>query len=449
MSQENKLPIPLPSFAHGATMYQIFLRAFTPQGTLKAAEMMIPHLAELGISIAYLCPIFEADDDMDQSCWSPRQIRSGMNNPKNPYRMNDYYKIDPEYGTDDDLKSFVETAHRHGLKIMLDLVYLHCGPKAALTRMEPEMLQRDELGKPIMGDWKFPLLNFKSPKLREYLWSNMIYFVEKFGIDGYRCDVGGSIPLDFWEEGRRRVNAIKKDFIMLNEDFGTIEQQQYAFELAYGFRAGAIHQMMKGEKTPAEIMAEWSALDQNIRIVNHLDNHDIATDEFENRHEKVLSPAVNDMALAFIFGLPGLPLLYNGQEIADSNRHSLWANHDHGNHLGIDWSKTLTLRGRERLDFVKKLIALRKKEPVLFNGNNRFLDTTRSDAVFAFQRKDASGQITCVFNFSGKTLDVSLKDAAFGEMPEFLLNSGVQINLDQSLTIQPYGYCWIKDGGKP
>ncbi|NLC82385.1 MAG: hypothetical protein GX748_14495, partial [Lentisphaerae bacterium] len=82
---------PSPAWLTDGVIYQIQPRAFTPEGTLKAAQARLPRLAELGVTVLYLCPIFVADDDMDLAFWSPRQKKSGMNNPRNPYRMKDFY----------------------------------------------------------------------------------------------------------------------------------------------------------------------------------------------------------------------------------------------------------------------------------------------------------------------------------------------------------------------
>ncbi|MBO7310659.1 MAG: hypothetical protein J6U86_04630, partial [Clostridia bacterium] len=126
-------------------IYQIVFKMFTVEGTIKAATEKLKHVADIGIDIIYLSPFFEADDDMDRSAWSERQIRSGMNNPKNPYRISDYFKIDPEYGDESDLEEFVKTAHGLGLKVIFDLVYMHCGP-GKFVREHPTFVQRDENG---------------------------------------------------------------------------------------------------------------------------------------------------------------------------------------------------------------------------------------------------------------------------------------------------------------
>ena len=225
---------PSPAWLTGGVIYQIQPRAFTPEGTLKAAQARLPRLAELGVTIAYLCPIFVSDDDMDQAFWSPRQKKSGMNNPRNPYRMKDFYHVDPEYGTDQDLKDFVAAAHALKLRVMLDMVYLHCGPKAVFIESNPDFVKRSDDGKIKNAGWSFPGLNFASPALREYLWKNMEMWVRDFDVDGFRCDVADQIPLDFWVEGRARLERIKPDVGMLAEGMRK-EDQLKAFDLDYGW----------------------------------------------------------------------------------------------------------------------------------------------------------------------------------------------------------------------
>ena len=107
------------------SIYQLSLRVFTPEGTLRAAEKMLPMLADLGPKYIQLVALTKADDNEDRTYWSNRQIASGTNNPKNSYRMKDYFHVDEEYGTDEDFRGFIKAAHKLGLKIILDLVYLH------------------------------------------------------------------------------------------------------------------------------------------------------------------------------------------------------------------------------------------------------------------------------------------------------------------------------------
>ena len=216
-----------PEWFLKGNIYQINPRTFSDEGTLSAITKELPFLAELGFKVIYLCPIFEADATTDN--WSPRQIASNTNNPKNPYRMNDFFAIDEEYGNMDDLAELVFEAHKYDLKIFLDLVYLHIGPNASIFKNHPEFAMHDENGNIILTRWNFPQLNYESEGLREYLWCNMTYYIGVLDIDGFRCDVGDEVPLDFWQEGKRRIRAIKKEAVMINEGIKTIYKYGVAF----------------------------------------------------------------------------------------------------------------------------------------------------------------------------------------------------------------------------
>ena len=105
---------PTPEYLKSAVVYQIVLRTFTREGTFKAATEMLDHVRSAGVDVVYLAPFVEMDRDMDKSGWSPRQIKSGFDSPKNPYRISDYDKIDPEYGDYADFKAFNDKAHELG-----------------------------------------------------------------------------------------------------------------------------------------------------------------------------------------------------------------------------------------------------------------------------------------------------------------------------------------------
>jgi glycosidase len=201
-----------PDWVRRGIVYQIALRGFTPEGTLRAAAEHLAHVAELGATIVYLSPINLQDDDPRTAYWSPRQKASGFNNPRNPYRIKDYDRLDPEYGTEDDLRYFMETAHAVGLKVLMDVVFLHCGPTSVL-RERPGFIKRDETGSIVTNSYNFPLLNFDNPNLRDYLIANLTHWIKGFGVDGFRCDVAYGIPLDFWEQARTKLSPLCSDLV--------------------------------------------------------------------------------------------------------------------------------------------------------------------------------------------------------------------------------------------
>ncbi|MBQ8400981.1 MAG: hypothetical protein IJX14_03535, partial [Clostridia bacterium] len=206
-----------PAWLTSGGIYQINPRTFSPEGTIAAVTKELPYLASLGFGTIYLCPIFTEDDSENRENWSTRQKASRTNNPKNPYRMNDYFHIDEEYGTMEDLAECVTECHRLGMRILLDLVYLHIGPNAAILHTHPEFARQNPDGSFINGPWNFPLLDFACAGLREYLWCNMVYYIGVLDVDGFRCDVGDAVPVDFWAEGRRRIRAVKPDALLINE----------------------------------------------------------------------------------------------------------------------------------------------------------------------------------------------------------------------------------------
>ena len=89
----------MKDYVKDAVIYQINLRVFTKEGTFAAAEKFLPDGAATGADIVYRCPFVESDDDPNPAYWSTRQKCSNCQNPRNPYRLMDFYKIDKEYGT--------------------------------------------------------------------------------------------------------------------------------------------------------------------------------------------------------------------------------------------------------------------------------------------------------------------------------------------------------------
>ena len=101
------------------------------------------------------------------------------------------------------------------MRLILDLVYLHIGPDADILHTHPEFAKQYPDGSFVNGRWNFPLLDFNHPGLREYLWSNMVYYIASLDADGFRCDVGDGVPLDFWAEGLRVLPPALKEVAYL------------------------------------------------------------------------------------------------------------------------------------------------------------------------------------------------------------------------------------------
>lgn len=433
---------PVPAWWRRSVVYQINLRTFTPEGTLKAAEEKLSHVASTGADFVYLCPVVLSDDDMNEENWSRRQKASGTGNPQNSYRISDYFRIDPEYGDDGDFDSFVKKAHSFGLKVMLDLVYMHCGPKAKMIDEHPDFVKRDENGGLALNNYNFATVNFDNPALCEYLWENMTYFVEKFDIDGYRLDVGDNCPLDFWCEGARRVREIKPEFIFLNEgrkaefvrDFC---DANYGLDWTYYAMRDVFNGKFDGKKIREQWQKDFDVLPEGALQCRAYENHDVSNDAYENRMEKVNGAACGELALVINFAIDGVPFIYNGNEIADCGRHSFFANRFHGGYIGIDWSRAEDETAKRRMAVLKELVALKRSEAALYEGEVVWNEPENGDKIVSFSRVSGDGKITLYANISKEPAECKAADG------KVLMSSGAEIR-DGKLCLSPYGYIIVK-----
>lgn len=430
-----------------SVIYQILLPAFTQEGTINKAAEMLPYVKSLGVDIVYLCPLTEHDDDMDQKFWSERQKAAKTNNPKNPYRMKDYFKIDPSYGTSADVKKFVETAHSLGLKVIFDLVYYHCGPKANIIREHPDFVLYKPDGSFDTGEWAFPKLNFKNKELREYLTKNMEYFVREYNIDGYRTDVGEMVPSDFWDAAAERVRKIKPELLMIEES-----ERHSATEKTYDATYEVLWQRRTIEvfhdKKPAKILRErWESFDKeqpkNARVLRAMENHDFANGPFRKRCEIRFGYRGMDAVMVMNFTLDGIPFIYSGNEFADDAPMTIFSDRTHGRYF-TEWANMFTEQGKRRMALVKKLIKLRK-DPVFYDGKTRWLDNDKPDAVLSYTRESKEGAAFVAINASDKCISTTV-DADFGGSSE-LLSYGAKCESDNGKTkleLQPKGYIVLR-----
>lgn len=409
-----------------AVIYQINLRVFTKEGTFAAAEKFLSDVAATGADIIYLCSIAQSDGEEDPSSWSMRQKRALTDNPCNPYRLKNYFVIDPEYGTEEDFRSFVKKAHSLHLKVMLDLVYGHSGP--TFGKDHPSYVKRDENGNIKINNYNFCSLDFSSPGLREYLWSNMEYFVKEFDIDGYRCDVGASVPLDFWVEGRRRVEKIKKPFIMLDECEiqSRKEDQDEAFDMNYcqWWTQHCFPAIFHSGMPAVSLQIAYEEAD-NARpgavLIRAIEHHDTANDMYYARVEKISSEKC-EACYVLCYTVPGVPFLYNGCEYSDTSRHSIFGKKGE---FTIDRSKD----PEKRTSFLACLAKIHREEDAIRNGKMIWVENSRKESICTYMRCSPNGEkIFCAINLGNEKVT-----ACCDFLPEF--SSGkVLLERDSSFT---------------
>ena len=390
-------------------IYQIWPRSFTAEGTLRAATERLSDIADLGATIVYLCPIMYQDRGMDKRYWSPRQRMSPANNPRNPYRIMDYTRIDPEYRDENDFKNFVSTAHELGLKVLLDLVYLHTGPNSDLM-LDPNNYVKDSVGNVAYNNWNFARLDYSNENLRKYLISNMIDWIEKYEFDGWRCDVSAGVPLDFWEEAREELDKINPGIGMLAESDKPDELLK-AFDASYGFAwFEALEDVFVNGKSATLISERWSQMESGFpkgtHFIRWIDNHD------RDRAVIVFSEKGSMAASTLNFMLDGIPFIYNGQEIGDATPYGAkyYPEKSYRDNGAIIWGAQGLPHQQELRDWYKKLIAIRKNEPVLRSGKTLWLATDHPQDIIAFLRCNDKEEILTIINVSNRMIDkISVK----------------------------------------
>lgn len=427
-------------------IYQLSLRTFTPEGTLKAATKLLSHVASLGVDIVYLSPFFVEDSDLDESTWSKRQCASGTKNPKNPYKIIDYFGVDEEYGTEEDVKAFVEEAHRVGLEVLFDLVYFHCGRNAVFLKEHPEFVERDKDGNIQISDgWPFPKLNFQSKDLWEYLISHMEMLVTKYHVDGFRCDIADYVTLDFWQEGFRRVKQIYPNLITLNEgaEPSYIEE---TFDLSYASSWNVLMIEIFGKgKSAAQLkefhQSEVEKYGKNItKLIRTIDTHDKANDCGKDRNEILMTPRGVEAALVVTNTFDGVPYFWNGYEVCDDMENCMFSNRDYGRKNFINWAKAFTEDGIRRMAFVKQIHGLYHTSNAIREGALQWIEHDAGEEVISYVKKTSDEAVLVLVNSKNKEVSVTLEtdmEKILSGSP--LMKSGITLT-KTGARLQPYGY---------
>jgi glycosidase len=379
-----------PDWVKDAVIYEIFPRAFSPEGNFKAIEKEIPRLKELGISVIWLMPIHPIGEIKRKGTYG------------SPYSIKDYFQINPDYGTEDDFKSLTKTAHQNGIKVIIDLVINHTSWDNNLIKEHPDWYVKDENGNIVSpnSDWTDVAdLNYDNPELRKYMIKMMKYWVEKFDIDGYRCDVAELVPIDFWNEARDELDKIKP-VLMLAE--GSLpEQHLKAFDLTYSWNVyDVLARIIRKGHLP-------SALDAVLQSEMYKFPKGSIRLRFNENHDKPRAVRYFGENGALVSALitatiPGVPLIYNGQEYGDTTNISLFEKQ-------VIKKDTSDERGKKFYAFYKKLFNFRKKSLALRRGEMIKAMTTNDDKVYAFWRRFDNETVLVIANLSNWGVTTKLK----------------------------------------
>ena len=403
-----------------SVVYELNIRQATEEGTFAAAEKYLPELKEMGVDIVWLMPI------------SPIGIDGRKGTLGSYYSIIDYKAVNPEFGTMEDFKSFLATAHDLGLKVILDWVANHTSRDANWWKEgKTDWYVMDEsTGLPIVEyDWTdIAKLNYKNEDMRNAMIDALKFWVE-LGLDGYRCDVAMNVPGDFWKRAWEEVRAINPDVYLLAEG----EEQwlhesgfeaTYAWELHHIFNAmakgGSETKNVAGDgtiKTDAKSVADlkeylerddvkYPAPAMRLMFTSNHDENSWAGTEFERMGD------AHKTFAALTFVLPkSQPLIYTGQEIGLNRRLEFFEKDSVVELVDLEY-------GKEYRDFYKGLIAFRHDNSALAAGANvapMVYVEGAPESVLAFARENEENKVLCFFNFSAEPQSLTLTEAEAGE----------------------------------
>lgn len=412
-----------PKWSRDAVLYQINTRQFTSEGTFTAAEKHLPRLKALGVDILWLMPIQEIG------------VKNRKGELGSPYSIRDYYSVNPELGDFDSLKEFIGKAHELGMYVILDWVANHTSWDNPLVEQHPEWYSRNVKGEfhpPAWTDWSDVIdLDYSQPGLHGYMTEAMKYWVTEVGMDGFRCDVAGFVPLDFWNRVRVELDAIRPVFMLAEWD--TRDLHARAFDATYAWSwHNAVHSIAMGKADVGALNA-FHYRDENtwprdaMRLL-FISNHD--KNSWEGTQFEAFGDALENAIVLSLISR-GLPMIYNGQEAGNPKRLAFFDRDP------IDW------RGHSVGELYRSTIALRKSNSALWNGGwgAPMLQVFNSApaSVFSFVRANEKDRIFAVFNFSSSTQLVTFEDTLYhGEYQEFSTGAQAVLGEDFELKMEPW-----------
>ncbi len=418
---------PHPEWARNAVIYQINTRQFTHDGTIRAAREHLARLDEMGVDILWLMPIHPIGEEKRKGTLG------------SPYAVKDYRAVNPELGTIEDLRHFVHEAHERGMYVILDWVANHSAWDNPMITDHPEWYTLGPDGKPQHPpgtDWTDVAdLNFDDPALRQYMAESMLFWVEEVGVDGFRADVAGFVPLDFWEDTRALLETVKPVFMLAEWETRDVHQRAFSASYAWDWK-NAMQAAVREQSTDAVrgVMAnKQNTWPRDAYRMHYTANHD------QNTWDGTASQIYGDgleMAIVFSFTAESIPLIYNGQEAGLDHRLAFFEKDE------IVW------RDHPHADLFTTLIDLKTDTRALRNGTDGapavMIENSNPDAVLSFTRQSADDGVVVVLNFTNQPQRIELTGAAFanarGSYRDLITGQSHDLGATLELDMPAWGY---------
>ena len=379
-----------PEWLRDAVVYEVFPRAFSPDGNLKGVTAQLDRLKDLGVSVLWLMPIH------------PMGKLKAKGSLGSPYAVRDYDAIDPAYGTPDDFKKLIAAAHQRKMKVFIDIVANHTAWDSVLIGKHPDWYTHDGKGQivPPNPDWvDVADLDYSSPALRQYMSDMLVRWLRDYGVDGFRCDYASGVPTDFWETVRPELDRVRPGLAFLAEaDDPALLHKAFDIDYAWDFYH-VVAEALAGKTPASQIRATWERAEakypRGALRLRFSDNHD----QLRTTGQAGLPAAL--AASALMFTLDGVPLLYNGMEVGDTTESAAPALFER---TPIQWE--MTERRPQVTAYYRALAALRRAHPAFTDGAVHWLHNSDERRVVSYERTGAKGKnesLVVVINLSSQS----------------------------------------------
>lgn len=411
-----------PDWAKNSTIYEVNIRQFSKEGTFKSFQQHLPRLKELGVDILWLMPI------------NPIGKLNRKGTLGSYYSVKDYVDVNPEFGTKEDFKTLVDEIHNQGMHVIIDWVANHTAWDNKWVKTNPEFYTKDSSGNfvPPVPDWSDVIdLNYDNKELWKEMISALKYWVSEVDIDGYRCDVAGMVPIEFWNEVRTELDKIKPVFMLAEWD--TPEMHKFAFDMTYDWD---LHKIFNGvyakERNSSDIIKH--ILNDQKKYPDYAYRMQFTSNHDENswngtEYERLGKAAEVFAVLTYV--IPGMPLIYNGQEIGFNKRLEFFEKDS------IIWKENKF----EKL--YKNLNELKEKNKALWagieSGSVDFINNNND--ILIIRRSKENKEVIGFFNLTEKEIEANIRlEKASGVYISFNNDQQIELNGNFQLKLKPWSY---------
>ncbi|WP_219601041.1 alpha-amylase family glycosyl hydrolase [Hymenobacter sp. DG01] len=427
-----------PAWADSASIYEVNIRQYTPEGTFRAFEAHLPRLQKMGVGILWLMPV------------QPIGKLNRKGTLSSQYSVQDYRAVNPEFGTLDDLRHLIQTAHKLGMHVILDWVANHTSWDSQLRQQHPEWFTRNAQGQfvPPVADWQDVIdLDYSKPELRQYMQESMVYWLRDVGFDGFRCDVAGLVPMEFWNQTRPVLEKVKPVFMLAEWDelhnppflkkgefdpnTGMLEK---AFDATYALRLCYLLDSISRRQQPLTALDAYREVERtrypaSAYLMYFTSSHDINSWD-GTEYERLGKDALPQAVLATL--LPGIPMVYSGQEAALKKR------------LRFFDKDTIPWRAYPLQEFYTTLLQLKKRHPALRNGDpcSEFIRMApeASPETYAFVRRKGPKAVLVAVNLGQQPHQIRLANLGPGVYRDVFSGQVTKLGSGSDLLLTPHSY---------